>query len=204
MKKVVVLIAIVLINSLFIRCQTKDSFITYEVTPDFCKQIGKTKVHFTVNIPKSLNFKKPIPNKKNSSYGVVEKTDKNNLVSEMYSFGHIKMDGMAIDIAGVGFLKQIRLMLKRGGYMLEPSKIGHLTFDEKKYMSLQVAGTMEKGLSDMYKGRYLFNIIIKPNPYSNVHIVMLMAARDDQIKSYSDFADKLSISEIWKSFKYLK
>ena len=77
-------------------------------------------------------------------------------------------------------------------------------FDGEKYLSLRAIGTMKEGLSDQFVGRYYFNTIAKPNPHGNTHIIMLMAARDDQVSTYEDFKDKLTISTVWKTFTYLE
>ena len=190
----------------FSSCNTKpkEDVITYTVTPEFCKLIDKPEVHFTVNIPKTLHLDKPKTGKKNSSYGMIQEKDNDSIVTEMYSFGYIASNGITIEEGGKSFMIQIKNMLKNAGYKIEEDTIGMTNFDGKSYMSLNMIGTMEQGLSDLFIGRYYFNIVAKPNPNGNTHILMLMAAREDQgITTYEDFKDKLSISTVWKTFKYL-
>lgn len=196
------LIALFLIQFFLTSCQTKEDVHNYVVTPEFSKSIGKPEIHFKVNYPKSLKLDKPTKNSK--SYGMLQERTEDGLVTEMCSFGYVKLDGITIAKGGKNFLGQITSMLEGAGYDIEESKIGFIKFDSEEYMSLNMIGTMKEGISDMFIGRYYFNSIIKPNPNSNTHIIFLMAAREDQgISNYSDFADKLSISTIWQTFKYL-
>ena len=200
------LIAIALFVQLsFVQCQNEVEVTTYEVTPEFAEKIDKPPIHFTVDIPKSLDFEKPEEGKKTYSYGMIRELNDEKVVTEMYSLSYIKLEGNAsLEKEGPNFMKQIRDMLKSGGYELEEDSIGMLEFDGKKYLSLQVTGTIKEGLSEEFKGRYLFNGIVKPNPYGDTNIIMLMAARDDQVQTYEDFKDKLTISTLWKTFTYLK
>lgn len=189
----------------FVQCQNKEAVITYEVTPEFAKKIDKPEVHFTVDIPKSLKFDKPVEGKKTYSYGMIQKIGKDSVVTEMCSFGYIKLDGISLDKGGLNFMKQIRSMLRSGGYKFENSEMGTLEFDGEKYMGLRLIGEMEEGKSDLFVGKYRFNVVAKPNPYNGTHILFLMAVKDeDESISYEDFKDKLTISKIWQSFKYLK
>lgn len=204
MHKIKFIIVLICIQISFVQCQTKEDVITYEVTPEFAKEIDKPEVHFKVDIPKSLNFDKPVAGKKGYSYGMIQEKGKDSIVTEMYSFGYISMNGMSLEKDGKTFITQIRDMLKSGGYKIEEDSIGIQEFDGEDYLSLQAIGTMKEGLSDEFVGRYYFNVIAKPNPHSETHIIMLMAARDDQVSSYEDFKDKLSISKVWQSFTYLK
>ncbi|WP_160129517.1 hypothetical protein [Kordia antarctica] len=201
--KLIALILVVQFN--FVQCQEKVEVETYEVTPEFAKKLDKPEVHFTVDIPKQLKLEKPVEGKKSFSYGMIQEVGKDSVVTEMYSFGYISLDGMSLEKDGLTFMKQIRDMLKSGGYELEEDNIGILEFDGEKYLALQTIGTMKEGLSDQFVGRYFFNVVAKPNPHGNTHIVMLMAARDDQgISTHEDFKDKLSTSTVWKTFKYLE
>ena len=207
MKKIKFIAILCCIQFGFVQCQNENKVetFTYEVTPEFAKKIDKPEVHFTVDIPKGLSLAKPEEGKKNYSYGMIQKKNQDSLVTEMYSFGYVSLNGMSLHKDGLSFMKQIRSMLKSGGYELEDDNIGVLDFDGEKYLSLQTVGTMKEGRSDLFVGRYLFNVVTKPNPHGNTHIVMLMAARDDQnIATHEDFKDKLSISKVWKSFEYLK
>jgi len=204
MKKITSIALLLCEQICFVQCKEKIAVETYEVTPEFAKKIDKPEVHFTVDIPKSLKFNKPVEGEKTYSYGMIQKVEKDSLVSEMYSFGYIKMNGTSLEKDGQSFMKQIRDMLKSGGYEIEENKIGMMEFDGKKYLSLQAIGTMKEGLSKEFVGRYYFNTVAKPNPHGDTHIIMLMAARDDQVKSYEDFKDKLTISTVWKTFTYLK
>ncbi|PTX58789.1 hypothetical protein C8N46_11297 [Kordia periserrulae] len=211
MKKIITIAFVLSICLCLVQCTDKQKNTpkveveTYEVTPEFAEKIDKPEVHFKVDIPKNLKFTKPEEGKKNSSYGMVQKIGEDEVVTEMYSFGYISLDGMNLEESGISFLKQIRDMLKRGGYSIENDEIGTFEFDGEEYISLRTIGTMKEGMSDEFVGNYLFNIIIKPNPYGNTHIIMLMAARDDQAaKTYDDFKDKLTVSTIWNSFTYLK
>ncbi len=191
-----------------VQCQNKESIevITYEVTPEFCEKIDKPEVHFTVDIPKSLKLKKPVEGKKNYSYGMIQKENEEKIVTEMYSFGYITMSGgSTLEKDGATFMEQIRSMLKSGGYVLEEDFIGVVEFDGEKYLSLRTIGKMKEGLSDQFVGRYFFNVVAKPNPYGDTNVIMLMSVRDDQAATtYEDFKDKLTISTVWKTFKYLK
>ncbi|WP_430411765.1 hypothetical protein [Kordia sp.] len=205
MKKIKLIALLLCVHFSFVQCQTKEDVITYEITPEFAKKIDKPEVHFTVDIPKSLELIKPEEGKKNYSYGMIQKHNEDNVVTEMYSFGYISMNGMTLEKDGQSFMKQIRDMLKSGGYEIEEDNISITEFDGEKYLSLRAIGKMKDGLSDLFQGRYYFNVVAKPNPYGDTHIIMLMSARDDQdIKTYEDFKDKLTISTVWKTFKYLK
>ncbi|EDP97538.1 hypothetical protein U8527_04275 [Kordia algicida OT-1] len=204
MYKIKFIILLICVQISFVQCQTKEEVLTYEVTPEFAKKIDKPEVHFTVDIPKSLKFDKPVEGKKTYSYGMIQEVGKDSIVTEMYSFGYITMNGMSLEKDGKTFITQIRDMLKSGGYEIEEDKIGIQEFDGKKYLSLQAIGTMKEGLSNEFVGRYFFNVIAKPNPHSDTHIIMLMAAKDDQLSNYEDFKDKLTISKVWQSFTYLK
>lgn len=204
MKKIKIIALLICIHFCCIQCQNKIEVETYEVTPEFAKKIDKPEVHFTVDIPKNLKFDKPVEGQKTYSYGMIQNVGKDSVVTEMYSFGYVKMSGMSLEKNGQAFMKQIRGMLKSGGYEIEEDNIGVMEFDGKKYLSLQAIGTMKEGLSKEFVGRYYFNTVAKPNPHGDTHIIMLMAARDDQVKTYEDFKDKLSISTVWKTFKYLK
>jgi len=179
---------------------------TYEVTQEFAKKIDKPAVHFSADIPKSLKFDKPVEGKKTYSYGMIQEVGKDSVVTEMCSFGYINMNGsMKIVKDGATFMNQILSMLKSGGYKIEEENIGVHEFDGEEYMSLRAIGIMKEGISKEFVGRYLFNVIAKPNPHGNTSIIMLMAARDDQeAKDYDDFKDKLTISTVWNTFKYLK
>ena len=161
----------------FIQCQNQkeEAVITYEVTPEFAKKIDKPEVHFKVDIPKSLKFDKPEEGKKTYSYGMIQKIGKDSIVTEMCSFGYIKLDGIALEKGGLDFMKQIRSMLRSGGYKFVDSEMGTLEFDGEKYMSLRLIGEMEEGKSDLFVGKYRFNVVAKPNPYSGTHILFLMA-----------------------------
>ncbi|WP_046746120.1 hypothetical protein [Kordia zhangzhouensis] len=206
MKKLTLIVASILLQISLVNCQTKnDGVITYEVTPEFAKKIDKPEVHFKVDIPKSLHFDKPVEGKKTSSYGMVQKYDKDSIVTEMCSFGYIKIDGMSLDEQGISFMKQIKNMLRSGGYKFENSNLGLLDFDGKKRVGLQLIGEMEEGASPQFIGKYRFNITTRENPSGNTHIIFLMAAKDeDESLSYEDFKDKLTISKIWQSFQYIK
>ena len=202
MKTIKIIVLAFIIQLSFVQCQQEVQ--TYEVTPEFAKKIDKPEVHFKVDIPTSLKFEKPVEGKKTYSYGMIQEVGKDSIVTEMYSFGYITMNGMSLEKDGQTFMKQIRDMLKSGGYEIEEANIGVMEFDGEKYLSLRAIGTMKKGLSDQFVGRYYFNTIAKPNPHGDTHIIMLMAARDDQVQTYKDFKDKLSISTVWKTFEYLK
>ncbi|WP_420574942.1 hypothetical protein [Kordia sp.] len=204
MKKISFILSLICLQISFVQCQTEEEVITYEVTPEFSKKIDKPEVHFTVKIPKSLKFDKPVEGKKTHSYGMIQKRDKDSIVSEMYSFGYITLDGLSLEKDGKTFMEQIRNMLKSGGYQLEEHTIGVSEFDGENYLSLKAVGTMKEGLSDEFIGRYYFNVIAKPNPYSKTHIIMLMAAKDSEVSDFEDFKNKLTISKVWKSFTYLK
>lgn len=192
------------ISFLFIQCQP--GVITYEVTPEFSKKIDKPAVHFTVDIPESLDFEKPEEGKKTYSYGMIRKLNEEKEVIEMYSLSYILLEGtMNLEKNGLSFMKQIRDMLSGAGYDLEEDNIGVVEFDGEKYLAMQAIGTMKEGISPEFVGRYFFNAVVKPNPNGDTNIIMLMAARDDQnVKTYEDFKDKLTISTLWKTFKYLK
>lgn len=202
MKTIKIIVLAFIIQLSFVQCQQEVQ--TYEVTPEFAKKIDKPEVHFKVDIPTSLKFEKPVEGKKTYSYGMIQEVGKDSIVTEMYSFGYITMNGMSLEKDGQTFMKQIRDMLKSGGYEIEEANIGVMEFDGEKYLSLRAIGTMKTGLSDQFVGRYYFNTIAKPNPHGDTHIIMLMAARDDQVQTYKDFKDKLSISTVWKTFEYLK
>ncbi|WP_046756203.1 hypothetical protein [Kordia jejudonensis] len=207
MKNIKWIVVVLCVQLGFVQCQNKEKIdvITYEVTPEFSKKIDKPEVHFKVDIPKNLKFEKPVEGKKTYSYGMIQKIGNDSIVSEMYSFGYISMDGnMQLEKDGQTFMKQIRDMLKSGGYNIEEDAIGVKEFDGDKYLSLRAIGTMKEGLSDLFQGRYYFNVIAKPNPYTDTHIIMLMAAKDTEVNSYEDFKDKLTVSTLWKSFTYLK
>ncbi|MGH1383667.1 hypothetical protein [Kordia sp.] len=204
MKKITSIILLLCVQICFMQCKDKIEVETYEVTPEFAKKIDKPEVHFTVDIPTNLKFKKPVEGEKTYSYGMIQNVGKDSVVTEMYSFGYIKMNGMSLEKDGQTFMKQIRDMLKSGGYEIEEDNIGIMEFDGKKYLSLQAIGIMKEGISKEFVGRYYFNTVAKPNPYGDTHIIMLMAARDDQVKTYEDFKDKLGISKVWNTFKYLK
>lgn len=205
MKKITkIVVALCMLLSLT-NCKEKVPVETYEMTPEFAEKIDKPEVHFKVDIPKNLKIDKPEEGKKNSSYGMVQKVGDDGVVTEMCSFGYISLDGMNLEESGKSFLKQIRDMLKRGGYTIEKDEIGAFQFDGEEYFSLRTMGMMKEGISKEFVGNYLFNIVIKPNPHGNTHIIMLMAARDDQAaKTYEDFKDKLDISTVWNTFTYLK
>lgn len=207
MKKIKFIAILCCIQFGFVQCQNKESIevITYEVTPEFSKKIDKPEVHFTVDIPKSLKFDKPVEGKKTYSYGMIQEIGKDSIVTEMYSFGYITMSGgSTLEKDGGTFMKQIRNMLKSGGYEIEEDNIEIVEFDGEKYLSLRAIGTMKEGLSDLFQGRYFFNVVAKPNPHGDTNIIMLMAAKDNQVTTYEDFKDKLTISTVWKTFKYLK
>lgn len=188
-----------------VNCNTAVEVETYEVTPEFAEKIDKPEVHFKVDIPKTLKFNKPVEGKKTSSYGMIQKVNDDGVVVEMCSFGYISLDGMALDKNAISFMKQIRDMLKRGGYEIKNDIIGTQQFDGGEYIALRTEGTMEEGKTPEFVGKYLFNAVVKPNPHGSTHIIMLMAARDDQpAKTYEDFKDKLTISTVWNTFKYLK
>ncbi|MFK7749620.1 MAG: hypothetical protein AB8B65_14585 [Kordia sp.] len=204
MKKITSVILLLCVQICFIQCKETIEVETYEVTPEFAKKIDKPEVHFTVDIPKNLKFDKPVEGEKTYSYGMIQNVGKDSIVTEMYSFGYVKMDGLSLEKDGKSFMTQIRDMLKRGGYEIEEANIGVTEFDGKKYLSLQAIGTMKEGVSKEFVGRYYFNTVAKPNPHGNTHIIMLMAARDDQVKNYEDFKDKLNISTVWQTFTYLK
>lgn len=207
MKKIKFIAILCCIQFGFVQCQNKESIevITYEVTPEFSKKIDKPEVHFTVDIPKSLKFDKPVEGKKTYSYGMIQEIGKDSIVTEMYSFGYITMSGgSTLEKDGGTFMEQIRNMLKSGGYKIEEDNIEIVEFDGEKYLSLRAIGTMKEGLSDLFQGRYFFNVVAKPNPYGDTNIIMLMAAKDNEVATYEDFKDKLTISTVWKTFKYLK
>jgi len=209
MKKITSIVMLLCVQLCFVQCKDKKKLNveveTYEVTPEFAEKIDKPEVHFTVDIPKSLQFDKPVIGKKTSSYGMIRKIADDGVVVEMYSLGYISIDGMDFEENARSFMTQIRDMLKRGGYEIEGDTIGMLEFDGEKYMSLRTYGIMEEGKTPEFIGKYLFNAVVKPNPYGNTSIIMLMAAREDQgAKTYEDFKDKLTISTVWNTFKYLK
>lgn len=206
MKKIKLLTLLLVVQIAFTNCQTKVKTETYEVTPEFAKLIDKPKVHFKVEIPLSLNFERPRVGKKTTSYGMIQKKNTENQVVEMCSLGYIQVTGSDFDTSAKSFLKQVKDMLEGAGYKMEESSIGYINFDGKDHLALTAIATMGKGLFDEFVGRYYFNAILKPNPKkdSNVQIMFFMSARDDQnIKSYTDFEDKLDISTLWRTFKYL-
>ncbi len=207
MKKItkIALLCCVLLS--FTQCKEKElvAVETFEMTPEYAKKIDKPEVHFRVNVPVNLKFDKPVEGKKTSSYGMVQKVGDDGVVTEMYSFGYISLDGMEFEKNARSFMVQIRDMLKRGGYTLESHEIGMMQFDGEEYMSLQAVGVMKEGISSEFVGKYMFNTVVKLNPYGNTHIIMLMAARDGEAaKTFEDFKDKLTISTIWKTFEYLQ
>jgi len=204
MNKIKLILLFLFVQFSLVQCQTKQEVTTYEVTPEFAEKIDKPKVHFTVDVPKSLKLEKPVEGKKSYSYGMIQEIGKDSVATEMYSFGYITLDGTSLEEGGASFMQQIRDMLKGGGYDVEEDNIGVMEFDGEKYVSLRAIGTMKDGMSDLFVGRYFFNVIAKPNPYGSTHIIMLMAARDDQVKTYDDFKDKLTISTVWKTFKYIE
>ncbi|HIC32763.1 MAG TPA: hypothetical protein EYO76_12685 [Flavobacteriaceae bacterium] len=88
-------------------------------------------------------------------------------------------------------------MLQYGGYEMSLCKIEDVTFDGEKYLALQAIGKMSNDSDPAFKGSYYFNIILKPNPYKDTHIIMIMSARDDQnISDFKDFENNLEISTI--------
>jgi hypothetical protein len=205
MKKLAYIALLTVVCFCGIQCNTAVEVETYKVTPEFAEKIDKPEVHFTVDIPKSLQFKKPEEGKKSSSYGMIQKVNDDGVVVEMCSFGYISLDGMEYEKNTRSFMRQIRSMLKSGGYTIENDTIGNLSFDGEKYITLQTEAIMEEGKTPEFVGKYLFNVVAKPNPNGNTSIIMLMAARDDQkATSYEDFKDKLSISTVWNTFTYLK
>lgn len=204
MNKLKLILLFLFVQLSLVQCQTKQEVITYEVTPEFAEKIDKPAVHFTVDVPTSLKLDKPVEGAKSYSYGMIQEIGKDSIVSEMYSLGYITLDGTSLEEGGASFMQQVRDMLKGGGYDVEEDNIGVMEFDGEKYVSLRAIGTMKDGMSDLFVGRYFFNVIAKPNPYGDTHIIMLMAARDNQVKTYDDFKDKLTISTVWKTFKYLK
>ncbi|WP_298510321.1 hypothetical protein [uncultured Kordia sp.] len=205
MKKITSIIMLLCVHICFVQCKEKIEVETYEVTPEFAKKIDKPEVHFIVDIPKNLKFDKPVEGKKTYSYGMIQEVGEDSVTREMCSFGYIKMEGnMSLKKDGGSFMDQILQMLKSGGYKIEEKNIGVQEFDGKEYMTLRAIGTMKEGISKEFVGRYFFNVVAKPNPYGDTNIIMLMAAREDQVKTYEDFKDKLTISTVWNSFKYLK
>ncbi|MEM6687121.1 MAG: hypothetical protein AAF617_15175 [Bacteroidota bacterium] len=205
MKKITSIVWLICLGICLVQCKNKQAVETYKVTPEFAEKIDKPAVHFTVDIPKSLKFNKPQEGKKTSSYGMIQKVNNDGIVVEMCSLGYISLDGAAFENNARSFLGQVRSLLKRGGYTIEKDTIGNLSFNGEKYMTLQAEATMEKGLTPEFEGKYLFNVVVKPNPHGNTHMIMLMNARDDQAaKTYEDFKDKLTISTIWNTFTYLE
>ena len=204
MKKLTYIVGCILLQISLVNCQTKEEVISYEVTPEFAEKIDKPAVHFKADIPKDLKFDRPKEGQKNSSYGMIQKFDKDSIVTEMCSFGYIKLDGLALDKEGISFMKQIKNMLRTGGYEFDNSQLGLLDFDGEKRIGLQLVGKMKEGISDTYVGKYRFNIVTRENPNGNTHIIFLMAAKDeDESLSFEDFKDKLAISKVWQSFQYV-
>ncbi|AXG68136.1 hypothetical protein KORDIASMS9_00326 [Kordia sp. SMS9] len=207
MKKITKITLLCCVLLCFTHCKekTKVAVETFEMTPEYAEKIDKPEVHFKVDIPKNLQFDKPVEGKKTSSYGMIQEKNDDGVVTEMYSFGYISLDGMEFEKNARSFMVQIRDMLKRGGYKVDKHEIGMLPFDGEKYVSFQATATMEEGKTPEFVGNYLFNAVVKPNPHGNTHIIMLMAARDDQnAVTYEDFKDKLAISTVWNTFKYLQ
>ncbi|WP_417556776.1 hypothetical protein [Mesoflavibacter zeaxanthinifaciens] len=208
MKKHLLFFLLVVFSQLtLVNCQDKvdKKTITYTITPEFSAKIDKPEVHFTTQIPKDLIIDKPIVGKKNSSFGMIQKKDKDSVVIQMYSFSYINAKQESLNFVSETFLNQIKSMLQFGGYEMIESKIEEVTFDDEKYFALQAIGKMSNDSNPAFKGTYFFNVILKPNPYRDTHIIMLMSARDDQnINNYEDFKDKLEISTIWQNFKYIQ
>lgn len=189
----------------FVQCKEQIQVETYEVTPEFAEKIDKPEVHFTVDVPTNLKFDKPVEGQKTSSYGMIQKIGDDGIVTEMCSFGYIKLDGLSLDTEGISFMKQIRSMLRSGGYTFDNSELGLIDFAGEKYTGFRVLGEIEEGKSDLFVGKYRFNVVVKPNPTGNTHIIFLMAAKDDaESLAYEDFKDKLTISTLWNTFKYLE
>lgn len=200
----VVVCFVLLISTFSCKNKVEKKTITYEVTPEFCTQIKKPEVHFTSEIPENLQIERPKPGKKSFSYGMFQKKNSDSIVVQMYSYGYINADSLTLKTTGKTFFSQIQSLLESGGYKMSQSKIENVNFDNNNYLALQAIGNINGKNDPSFIGTYHFNIILKPNPYKNTHIIMIMAARDDQsISSFEDFKDQLDISTIWNSFTYL-
>lgn len=208
MKKHLHIFLLVLFSQItLVNCQDKveKNTVTYTITPEFSAEIDKPEVHFTTQIPKGLIIERPIIGKKNSSFGMIQKKNKDSVVLQMYSFGYINADSVSLTTTSKTFFKQIKNMLQYGGYEMSLCKIEDVTFDGEKYLALQAIGKMSNDSDPAFKGSYYFNIILKPNPYKDTHIIMIMSARDDQnISDFKDFENNLEISTIWQNFKYIQ
>ncbi|MFD1061932.1 hypothetical protein ACFQ1Q_01640 [Winogradskyella litorisediminis] len=208
MKKILLIILAFTVQVSLTNCQNKTiETKTYEVTPEFAKSINKPEVHFKVEIPTSLNFDKPQPGKKTSSYGMIQKKNDKNEIIEMCSFGYIDIKGQTdFEDTAKSFLGQVKDMLEGAGYKMEESKIGYIKLDNNDHLALTAIASMDEGLFDEFVGRYYFNAVIRPNPNpkASTQIMFFMSARDDQnINEYKDFIEKLDISTVWETFKYL-
>ena len=132
---------------------------------------------------------------------------KPKVLKQVISFGHINTSdkGEKLEKSSIGFLNQIKNMLEGAGYIFEESELLMKKFDGKIYPIFQGIGELKGNPNLEYQGRSWIKAVIVPNPYGDTNIMLYMMAKDDQnISHYKDFADRLDISKIWKTFKYLK
>jgi hypothetical protein len=177
----------------------------FEVTKAFSKSIDKPEVHFSIEVPKCLTFYPATPEKKGSSYMKVEKHNENGVIQQMLSLGYVKLSSKdTFEESSLDFLWQLRNILVKAGFVFEEEESLVKKFDGKKYPLFQAIGTLKNNPNHEYNGRYYLKAVVVPNPNGDTNILFYMIVRDDQnISHYQDFADRLEISKIWQSFKYL-
>ena len=93
MKKITSIALLLCMQICFVQCKDKVAVETYKVTPEFAEKIDKPEVHFTVDIPKSLQFDKPEPGKKTSSYGMIQKIIAIRIYTIRYQSSSIRLRG---------------------------------------------------------------------------------------------------------------
>ncbi len=123
----------------------------------------------------------------------------------MMTFNYLHISGKVdFNTKSLDALQLIRDELVAAGFDMEEEELVVKKIDGRTYPLFQGIGTLASKSSD-FDGRYYLKGLVAPNPYGDAHVMIYMLVRDDQgISHYQDFADRVDVSTLWKTFRYLE
>lgn len=178
----------------------------FEVTDDFCEEMGLPLIHFSLEYPKHLKTDLPQKGQQNYNYNAFVKLNAKEVQTEGISLGYYTPSGMGALGNGLNrnILSQVETMY---GQLFEvsESEIGEQTFDGKKYLMLRAKGKGIKTADNTeFVGDYLIQSLFLEPEGDNKNGLMITFLGNEQspYKTFEDFASKGDISVVWKTLKF--
>ncbi|TND03431.1 MAG: hypothetical protein FD123_3948 [Bacteroidetes bacterium] len=176
----------------------------------YCEKYQVREAHFSANIPEILIDEGPVEGEANPAYAYYslvkpQEGASDSVQAEFISIGPFwnNSGGIAEESLIKSTLGQMTGYLEQAGYTFKEQQISKATFNGKEYWQLRAKGSVDN-IETRMKGDYIILAVILPPEGSSPNglFIMMGANQDSPIRSFEDFAEKGTISGIWKTIQF--